>query len=153
MFRNIRWTNYGIFITITLIVYYATIGCLFYFNQLKQIFSGGSNLLLNKKAAIKVATDIKRERAISDEENFHQDDLHALVQKFMNEINTTLEHASTNNLIKQEILYALQKIANHYPEIRNSPLKSFITKYILIECDNYCSIHLGEDELKSVWAN
>ena len=80
-----------------------------------------------------------------------EDDLHPLVKECMDQINTVIKDAAENNLVKQEIIYSLQQLTTKYSVIGNSPFKSFITDYILTECDNYCSIHLNENEVTAIW--
>ena len=157
MFENISWANYAMFILITLVVYYVTIGCLYYFNEIKQVFSGKSNLLLKLNCSKKfVTTNLDNKDNYSNADTISSDpgnDINSVVSEYMNEIKNLLRQAAHNNLIKQEIIYSLQQLANKYLSIRYSPFKSFITNYIFIECYNYCSIHLDEDELKGMWAN
>lgn len=166
MFKEISWSSYGIFILIALLVYYATIGFLYYLNEIKQTFSGKSNLPLRLSGLKKLAPAKTHNKADNtnhentNAENFSianhsivsQDDLHVVVSKCMNEVEHLLANAAQNNLIKPELIYSLQQLASKYFSIQDSPFKSFITNYILIECDNYCSIHLDEDELKLIWA-
>ena len=156
MFKDISWSSYGMFILITLLVYYATIGCLYYLNEIKQVFSGKSNLFLklnsSKKSAIITTHNNTK---LSNNESITlvpESDMHPVVSNYMSEIKSTLEYAATNRLIKQEIIYSLQQLTDKYSSIKDSPFKSFITNYIFIECTNYCSIHLDEDELKRIWA-
>lgn len=156
MFKDISWASYGMFILITLLVYYATIGCLYYLNEIKQVFSGKSNLFLKLNGSKKFAAVATNSSTnLSKNENItlqQEDEIHPVVSNYMSDIKSTLEYAASNNLIKQEIIYSLQQLANKYSSIKDSPFKSFITNYTLIECDNYCSIHLDEDELKLIWA-
>lgn len=156
MFKDISWANYEMFILITLLVYYATIGCLYYLNEIKQVFSGKSNLFLKLNGSKKFAIiNTPNNAKLSNNENIrgpHEDNINSVVSNCMDEIKSTLQYAAQNNLINQEIIYSLQQLADKYSSIKESPFKSFIANYILIECDNYCSIHLDEDELKSIWA-
>jgi hypothetical protein len=158
MFKSISWSSYGIFVLIILVVYYATIGLLYYLNEIKQIFSGKSSLLLklNRSKRFVAKNDIQHQNDRLYKEAMAQDseeNLHALADECMNDIKNTLQHAANNNLVKQEIIYSLQQLINRYPSLKDTSLKSFITNYILIECANYCSIHLDEDEFKGIWAN
>lgn len=166
MFKAITWSNYGTFIIITLAVYYVTIGCLYYLNEIKQVLSGKSNLLLRLNGSKKLKLNSSHSKAGNSnddgigEEDFSissstiksADDMHSIVSRCMNDIEHLLANAAQNNLIKPELIYSIQQLTSKYSSIQNSPFKSFITNYILIECDNYCSIHLDEDELRLIWA-
>jgi hypothetical protein len=146
MLKDISWMNYGIFILITLCVYYATIGFLYYLDEIKQLLSGKSTLFLRLSSSKKIsANNTLTGQALSG------DDLQSIVKQYMDQIKTALKHAGENRLIKQEIIYSLQQVTNKYAVIKNSPYKSFITNYIFIECANHCSIHLDEDDLSTIW--
>lgn len=157
MFKNISWSSYGIFILITLLVYYATVGVLYYLNEIKQVFSGNSSLLLRLNRSKKLVTkNIIQPQAdhLNKQEFIPQSEssLHPLVNECMNEIKNTLQYAANNNLVRPEVIYSLQQLVNNYPALEDTSFKSFITNYILIECNNYCSIRLDDDELKLIWA-
>jgi len=157
MLKNISWSDYWIFIGITLVVYYASVSALYYLNEIKQIFSGNSSLRLKLNHSKRfVITNLDNKGNYSNTDNISSqpvNDINSVVSEYMNEIKSLLQQAAHNNLIRQEIIYSLQQLANKYFSIRDSPFKSFITNYIFIECYNYCSIHLDEDELKGMWAN
>ena len=167
MFRNISWANYGIFILITLVVYYATIGCLYYLNEIKQLFTGKSSFVLKLSSSKKFATNnINSKVCDSNAENFNQannssanfavqsdNELPPSVYEYINEVKNLLEYASNNNSVKQEIIYSFQQLSKRYSFLKSSPFKEYVTNYILNECNNYSSIHLDEDEMKMIWAN
>lgn len=164
MLKNISWSSYWLFIVIMLVIYYAVICAMYYLHEIKQILSGKSNLLLKIKSTKKFV-DVTNTKNNTDNilnENYYAQDnvagncdneqaLFPLINQFINEIRSTLEHAAKNNLIKQEIIYSFQHLSKKYPSVKDSPFKSFISNYILIECSNYCSIHLSEDELNMLW--
>ena len=146
MLKNISWANYWIFILVTLAAYYITIGCLYYLAEIKQLLQGKSNLFVKLNTSKNAG--IARNPSITPQS---EDNLQQIVSEYIDEITTALKQAAENSLIKQEIIYSLQQIANKYAVVKNSPFKSFITDYILIECNNYCSIHLDDEEVKRIW--
>ena len=148
MLKDISWTNYGIFILITLVVYYVTVAILYYFNEIKQLSSGKFNLFLRLSKSKKFIAGQNSLLAIN---SGAKDDLQHIVSDYMDQIKSALKQAADKNLIKEEIIYSLQLLADKYSVIKNSPFKSFITDYILIECNNYCSIHLDAEDLNRIW--
>jgi len=146
MLKDISWIDYWFFILIALAVYYVTIGCLYYLTEIKQVLSGKSNLLWTLHSSNKVVAS--KTPTFNTES---EDDLHPLVKECMDEIRNVLKEAGENNLVKQEIIYSLQQLTTKHSVIKNTPFKSFITDYILIECDNYCSIHLDSEEVRQIW--
>lgn len=158
MFKNISWTDYGLFILITLLIYYATIAVHYYLNEIKQIFSGKSSILSKLIPSKKiVAKNIMQPQVDHlNRQDFtlqSENTLHPLVDDCMNDIKKKLQYAANNNLVRQEVIYSLHQLINKYPLIKDASFKSFIMNYILNECVNYCSIHLDEDELNGLWAN
>jgi hypothetical protein len=150
MLKNISWTNYEIFILITLVVYYITIGCLYYRDKIKQVLSGQSNLFLRLSNSKRANGNHNSSLTVTP---VAKDDLQRVIREYTHQIKDVLKQAADENIIKQEIIYSLQQLAGRYSIIKNSPFRSFITNYILIECENYCSIHLDEDELNRIWEN
>ncbi len=146
MLKNISWANYWIFILVTVASYYITIGCLYYLAEIKQVLQGKSNLF-KKLNSSKNAVVTRNPSVIPQSE----DNLQQIVSEYIDEITISLKEAAEKSLIKQEIIYSLQQLANKYSVVKTSPFKSFITDYILIECNNYCSIHLEDDEVKRIW--
>jgi hypothetical protein len=146
MLKNISWANYWIFILVTLAAYYITIGCIYYLAEIKQLLQGKSNLFVKLNTSKNAA--IARNPSITPQS---EDNLQQIVSKYIDEITVALKEAAENSLIKQEIIYSLQQLSTKYSVVKNSPFKSFITDYILIECNNYCSIHLDDEEVKRIW--
>lgn len=109
MLKNITWENYGIFILVMLTVYYATIGCLYYLAEIKQVLQGKSNLFVKLPTSKKAVVTSNSSATIQSEDNLQQ-----LVSEYIDEITIALKQAAENNLIKQEIIYSLQKLANKY---------------------------------------
>ncbi len=160
MLRNISWANYAIFIFITLVIYYLTIGFLYYANEIKQLLSGKSNLFFTLNPATKSITFSSGNGKTNEgNENIFSanqmlqpgDKLLLVVNQFKDEIQHTLDYAANKNLLKQEIIYSLQQVAKKYPSIKDSSFEIFIKDFILIECINCCSIHLNEGELQTLW--
>ena len=153
MLKSISWSSYWPFIIATIVIYYVIICSKFYLSEIKQFFAGNSKLLSNNNAqknfSLLTNTNGKHNAL---EVSSHQE-LMPMINQFINEIKTMLEHSGKNNLIKQEIIFSIQHLSKKYSLIKNSPFKSFINNYVLVECSNYCSIHLDEDELNMLWEN
>jgi hypothetical protein len=155
MFRNISWSSYGTFIAITLVAYYVTIGALYYLNEIKQIFSGKSSLLLNLNRSYKPVAKDQLELDNNLNKGLTQqseDDLHRLANDCMNDIKNALQHAANHNLVRQEIIYSLQQLVKKYSSLRNTYFESFIRDCILTECQKHYSIRFDDDELRLIWA-
>jgi len=153
MLKNISWSDYWTFIAVVLVIYYATICCLYYLDEVKQIVHSKSNVLLCNVTKNR-SQFIKQHEKKSPSQNeivTAQEEMASLVKELTNEITNAFKYASSHNLIRQEIIYALQQIVSKYSSIKNSPFKSFATNHILTECANYCSIHLSEEDLRVLW--
>jgi hypothetical protein len=167
MLKSISWTAYWTVITIALIIYYATIFGKYYLVEIKQLLRGNSNLFLKIKSDEKITTtaSVSPNKSYdgiknNDEEIFEQEyndeifsqtNLLPVINQFTDEIKNALEYALRNKLIKQELIFSLQNIFQKYQIIKKSAFKSSITNYTLIECLNFCSIHLEDNELQMLW--
>lgn len=149
MFKDISWGNYGAFILITLVIYYITIGCLYYLNEIKQVFSGKSPLLL-KLNIFKNFDPNSNNNANHSSNNVTglESELPQYVNEYINEAKGILDHAAENNLIKQEVLYSLQQLSKKHIQINGSPFQNIINNYILA---NHSAVHLSKEDLNGLW--
>jgi len=156
MFQNISWANYGIVILITLVVYYATVGGLYYLNEIKQLFAGKLRLRLKLNPSKRLAPANFSQQEINqlNEEGVthpRDEELNSLVDKCMNDIKNSLQYAAQSHLAKQEIIYSLQQTVNKYSNILQTRFQTSIISYILVESLNYGSVHLSEEDLNTIW--
>jgi hypothetical protein len=141
MLNNVTWANYWIVIGIILFLYYAGIFFGYYSIEVKQILSGKSKLTFNSQ----ISNDFA---GISSQQDFLSE-----INQFKQEIRMKLKEAGEKNLIKQELICSLQLIFKEYSTIKDVTFEASINDYILNECSNYCSIHLKEEEVKTLWVN
>lgn len=52
---------------------------------------------------------------------------------------------------KEEILSDIRKILKKYPEIQDSELKSSFQNFLILDCENSCSVALSEDDVNRLW--
>lgn len=150
MLKNISWTSYLIFMLIALIGYYITICLKYYKAEIRDIVSGRSNLFSKIKSGNQKAFAARSQIKLPNEQT-DEHDLFPLINQFSEDIKILLAQAAANNLIKQEVIYALQQLGKKYFQIKATPFQSFITNYILVESSNYSSIHLSEEDLNTLW--
>lgn len=139
MLHNINWITYWISIGVILLLYYAVVCTRFYSTEIKKVLSGrypiGFVSLISKRSA-----------ATSSQNNLIPD-----IDQFKQDIKLVLKDAAVKNLIKNEILYTLQLLFREYAMISDNSFRISINDYVLTECSNYCSIHLDEEEVISLW--
>ena len=140
MINNISWSEYWTTVGIIAFIYYAAIAIIYYSQEMKHVLSG--DLIFAR--ASKINTGSKNEK-------FFDEDAFALVSQMKHEITTILKQAHENNSAKQEVLFVLQLITKKFPTIKEAAFESEINHYIQSECLNYCSIHLNEEEMSSLW--
>jgi hypothetical protein len=153
MLKSISWSSYWLFVIATAVIYYAVVCCKFYMGEIKQFFAGDSRLVFKKNPLKNFSASTNTNGKYNAIEALSHQELMPAINQFINEIKITLEYSAKNNLIKQEIIFSIQHLSKKYALIKNSRFKSFINNYVLVECSNYCSIHLDEDELNMLWEN
>lgn len=139
MINNISWSMYWIIMGGILFFYYATIGLNYYFSEIWNILSG----------RVPVSAVIKRKsmpEELGSEKKILPD-----IDQFKQDILMILKDAAAKKLLKNEILFTLQLLFREYPIITDASFKTLISDYILNECKMYCSIHLDEEDIVSLW--
>ncbi len=141
MINNISWVTYWTAIGIILFIYYTSICLRYYLFEVKQILSGKLKLTFKKRLNSYPI------------EAPSQQDFFPVINQFQQQIKTILSDAAEKNLIKQEIIYSLQLLFKKYAIVKDTSFQSSINDYILNEYSNYCSIHLNEEDVMSLWVN
>ena len=141
MLSNISWLNYWTVIGIILFLYYLAICFRYYLFDVKQILSGKSTL------------SFKRHMNNNSVEIFQQN-FSPTIDQIKQEIRMILSDASERTLVKQELIFSLRLLFKKYSTIKkDSSFKTAINDYLLRDNSNYCSIHLSEEEVMSLWVN
>ena len=131
MLNNISWGSYWSALTVLLFFYYAYLLLRYYRKDIAGRLAITPRIQLDKE--IEDGTPSTIIQAINDE------------------IIAYLEQASHERTMKQELVFALRKIALKYKSVRNSQYLSAINNLIHVECGNKCGIHLSEEEIRQVW--
>jgi len=131
MFTNISWKEYALLITASLFLYYAWIFFIFYAKDILRIFNK------YKIPEIKV------------NEN-ESEEIFGIVYRLQDEVKGTIEEAAAKKYSKQEIILSLQTLLDKYA-LGSTPFRFAVNNFIERQCQNNCSIHLDEGELKQLW--
>jgi len=74
-----------------------------------------------------------------------------VVNDLEDEIQSFLE-ASGESSDKLEVLESLKRMLQKYAVLKGTSATGRINKLIVSTCENYCSIHLNEDEVSELWS-
>ena len=132
MFTNISWKDYILFIAAALFLYYAWLFFIFYAKDILRIF--------NKNKV----PETQAENENDSEEIF------GIVYRLQDEVKGTIEEAAAKKYVKEEIILSLQMVLEKYA-LGSTPFQFALNNFIERNCQNNCSIHLDEDELKQLW--
>ena len=147
MLNNISWASYANALSILLFIYYGFVLIIYYrndlINHLKKINGGLNSSPLsysqNESDNVEIIT------GESDEE------MNASNNELLLNIQLTIKNCAARNLIREEILLAL-KLQLQQKEAAYEPIgKKEINNFIKAQFENYCSIHLSEEEINVLW--
>ena len=156
MLTNISWTDYIVAVAILLAVYYFFVGIRYFFDDLKALFSGKSNL----RFMVGISYDTVRESIQPSEKNYNgespdfettTDDDFAEVEHLIECLKSVIADASGKKLIPQKLKQYLSLVLQEYPNIKNSPFRTSINELIASECEKYGAVILSEDEVEYLW--
>lgn len=127
MLHSISWKQYCTALTILLIVYYGYV-CRNYFRQ-----------------------DIFRKRNETAPTENEDDAMLPVVRSLNDEISAYIQQAAHSHAVKPEILFALQRIIQKYPTLKDTPYRNAVNRLLQLECHDQCALRLDDAELNQVW--
>ncbi|MGC4102317.1 hypothetical protein [Ferruginibacter sp.] len=136
MLQNISWPTYFTWCFIALLLYYITIGLLYFRYELVTI--------LKQPGAFKKFNNA--EHSIDTADN----DIPALVSVLKDELIAFAE-ATGSGHERTEVLLGLQKIISKYSVLKDSAYKNEINSTIAMSCENNCAIALDEEDMAFLW--
>ena len=154
MIKDFNWLTYWAVLSIFLVLYYFFIAAVYYRNELRLFFGKKKHLALEQGSA-KRFWSLHKNAEENSGDSFSQDSIPEnpdafILQPVTDEVQAFLEQAASNKMIKEELIFALQKILKKHgsPEDFN---KISIANLITSECESKCSIYLTEAEKKQLW--
>ena len=147
MLNNISWASYANALSILLFIYYGFVLIIYYrndlINHLKKINGGLNSSPLsysqNESDNVEIIT------GESDEE------MNASYNELLLNIKSTIKNCAARNLIREEILLALKLQLQQKEGAYELIGKKEINNFIKVQFENYCSIHLREEEINVLW--
>lgn len=161
MLGNISWSFYWTVIVIGLLIYYSVLFVLLYksglFSKIKfttvpsrsQKPEPAGNPQPNLFGFESLAVEISGGQA----SQLPGDDkiLMPLVHDLINELKGFITGIAERSFIKEEVVIGIQLIVNSYKNLEGSSYQKSINDFIKTECEDYCSIHLSEEDIKRIW--
>jgi hypothetical protein len=141
MFNDISWQNFIVFIASVSLVWYVTIGIVYYRTDLKTLFQ------FVRKRLLPSNLPVKNETVVSEELT----DPFDAAQQARNEISQILERAAHHSFPKEEIIVAFKLCLRQYTQLKTTALRPVINNFISIESKNKCSTIFDEADLNQVW--
>jgi hypothetical protein len=74
-----------------------------------------------------------------------------MVYACMDELSAYFQSSKGTKVVKEEFVFAVQKILSKYPSLKSSEFKEAVSNLIVSEAFHNCSIHLEEEDLFHVW--
>ena len=155
MFSNISWQGYWITLALISAGYYLVIYLLYYRNDFKIIIPKKlQNHSGNTSSAFSSVEKPSGQPSLFEENRnvLHPTDAEdRLVSSLMDELTAYFEEAKKFKCVKEEVIYALQRILSKFPAVKSSVYKESLTNVIVSEAELHCSIHLSADDMVKVW--
>lgn len=154
MFNAISWSDYFSAIFFSLVVYYFVIAYRFYKEEILSLV--GIKVLQPAKLSTRSVEDFKQSFELYKNEdgisNHGADiDLTPVILSFKDETSAYLQEAAANNVIKQEMLYALQSIACKYAVLNVAECKADVLQELFQDADALMPGIFKIDEFKTLF--
>lgn len=162
MLERISWSSYWTVLVIALAIYYLVLFLLHYQrgffskSRVKAISSDTSthdslesvqpNLFGFQDTSVKKSvSQVTSELPVDDKI------LMPLVHDLIQELKDFIADISQRSYVKEEVIMGIQVIIKNYKKLEGSPYQKSISDFIKNECEDCCSIHLSEDDIKRIW--
>lgn len=139
MLEGITWSTYLTAIAVAMAVYYATIGMLYYRNEIHGLIKGKTK---NRNEAAGHA----EEDTVATDPKSGFDGLQEVVAS----IRAILEQAG-KEVSKEELLTQVNTKLANYDGLRQPAFRNAIRNFITINAKAYCEVDFTDDELESSW--
>lgn len=136
MLQSISWQTYFTVSAVLLVIYYSAILFLYYRQDMAMLF--------------RQQVSFKKHTGSFAEQVQAPGDLNTLGTNLKDEIIAFAASAGAD-CNKTELQYGLQLLLKKYAVLKNSEVQADITKTIISECENNCSIVLSDEEAGMLW--
>jgi len=155
MLNTISWQGYWLSLALCLVGYYLTV-YLLYFQSDFKISLPSKRKSPNSHAFLQPRSEGVQEPGIdlSHHPEFQKPDPGSdehVVYALIDEVAAYFNEAKKVKAVKEELLFALQRIVTKYPAIKDSAYKESIGSVIISEANHHCSVQITSEEMGSVW--
>jgi len=140
MLQSISWPTYFTACAILLALYYCGILFLYYRQDIALLFR--QQIPFRKQEAFASSNQTVLSQAGND--------IDALGESLKDEL-TAFVASVGSQYNKTELQYGLQLLLKKYAVLKNAVIQPEITKKIISECKNNCSIELSDEEAGMLW--
>lgn len=146
MLHFISWSQFGYWITITLIVYYLIVGSLFFRSELVNLVNRPpKHQGLEDRNSPIVQEPSPTHLAMQPEIPFAQ--VHDLLENLKAVFNQIAHAGSTKDALIDAVAAKLKPL----PELNNSDMREDIDMHIKLEAKDKCKIDLSDEDLQEIW--
>jgi hypothetical protein len=80
-----------------------------------------------------------------------EDELHPFAEALRHELTAYLDQLAHRSPAKNELLFGIHKIIQHYPLLPGTVYQPALSQWIGFIVKDQCAIHLSEEEIRQVW--
>ena len=148
MLNNISWASYAYATGIIIGIYYLFIISIYFRDEVQNLFVLQKNPVLQP---VEKSIYFSQNTTVEGGEQLAENTADSEMQELLLSLQSLIKKAGALKYPKEELLLSLQLKLQHYPALKASRLTYSINIFIKQECQNNCSIHLADDEVKVLW--
>jgi hypothetical protein len=140
MLQSISWSQFVVFLLISMTVYYLAIFFVYFkfLRSLIAVFSAGNP-----------GPKINSFQEDADD----PDHLLDQVSKLTNSIKENIAETASGHFVREEFLFSLKSVLKQYPALKDTGFQTGINYIISESTEKKCGIILSEVELNGLWNN
>ena len=150
MLNNITWQGYWTTLALLSAGYYLVIYALYYRKDFKMILPRKEQKSVHFSNTSSSAKGTFPED-VNEEFSSPTPGDEATIYTCMDELNAFFQESRKGKCVKEELIYAVQRILSKYPSIKDSEYKESINTVIQSEAKQHCSLQLSEGDMVHVW--
>lgn len=150
MLNNISWASYIHALIISLVFYYVAVLWLYFRKDALQLFTGRNSRDANY-TRIPSPSIVREEPDANAAPSMNNEKEEQIIQSLMDELNAFFEQAAKSKWVKEELMYAFQKLLQKYPDAITLQYREVISNMIRVQSEHICSVPFDEGEAEQLW--
>ncbi|SEP06738.1 hypothetical protein [Flavobacterium sp. fv08] len=155
MLTDISWAAYLAIIGTASLIWYITIGLLYYYTDIKTFLNGKRTMQINPIFNDSVTSNIsagenQNALQVKEPEPVYLQDFE-IIEELVDRVKTVISEACEKKSSREDFFELLSKLLKDYPTLLNSEFRPSVNEFISAECLEQGFGEISIDEVEQKW--